>query len=379
MASKGKKFSLGKTILLCALALIVGFVAAFFLYSYIKRETGGDTYVSGDLSIHFMELGNEYAGDSIYIKAGDTDILIDAGSRPSSTDTTAAYIDRYCTDGVLEYVIATHADRDHIAGFAGSSSSPSIFERYECEVIIDFPRTNSDTKTYQTYIEQRDAEEAAGAVHYTALECWNEEGGAQRTYQVSEGVEMEILYNYYYENSSDDENNYSVCLLFNQGDRHFLFTGDLEEEGEEYLVQYNDLPAVELFKAGHHGSKTSSNEALLSVIRPKIVCVCCCAGNQEYATNPKHSFPAQEAIDRIAEYTDRVYVTSLGSWEDSSHVEPLNGTIKVTSSLQTGIEVECSHSNDVLKLQPWFKENRDCPSQWASGEENASFRLKRRL
>ena len=59
MASKSKKFSPGKTILLCALALIVGFVAAFFLYSYIKRETGGDTYVSGDLSIHFMELGNE--------------------------------------------------------------------------------------------------------------------------------------------------------------------------------------------------------------------------------------------------------------------------------------------------------------------------------
>ena len=86
-----------------------------------------------------------------------------------------------------------------------------------------------------------------------------------------------------------------------------------------------------------------------------------------------------QEIDRIAEYTDRVYVTSLGSWEDSSHVEPLNGTIKVTSSLQTGIEVECSHSNDVLRLQPWFKENRDCPSQWASGEENASFRLKRRL
>lgn len=111
-----KKFSAGLTVLSCFLALVIGFAAAFFLYTYIKRPTGGDTYISGDLSIHFMELGNNYTGDSIYIKAGDTDILIDAGSRADSTDTTAAYIDQYCTDGVLEYVIATHADQDHIAG-----------------------------------------------------------------------------------------------------------------------------------------------------------------------------------------------------------------------------------------------------------------------
>ena len=76
-----KKFSLGLTIFACLLALIIGFIAAFFIYTYAARETGGDVYVSGDLSIHFMELGNEYAGDSIYIKAGETDILIDAGSR----------------------------------------------------------------------------------------------------------------------------------------------------------------------------------------------------------------------------------------------------------------------------------------------------------
>ena len=32
-----------------------------------------------EVAINFMELGNKYTGDSTYIKAGDTDILIDAG------------------------------------------------------------------------------------------------------------------------------------------------------------------------------------------------------------------------------------------------------------------------------------------------------------
>ena len=37
-----------------------------------------------DLSIHFMELGNKYTGDSTLIKVGDTEVLIDAGSKASS-------------------------------------------------------------------------------------------------------------------------------------------------------------------------------------------------------------------------------------------------------------------------------------------------------
>lgn len=365
MAGKSKKFSVGKTVLFCALALIVGFVAAFFAYSYIRRETGGDRYVveAGDnLAFYFMELGNKYAGDSIYIKAGDTDILIDAGSRASSTETTAAFIDQFCTDGFLEYVIATHADRDHIAGFAGSSTYPSIFERYECGVIIDFPRTNSTTQTYQTYIEQRDAEVAAGAEHYTALECYNNENGARRVYELAAGVKMEILYNYYYEHSSADENNYSVCLLFSYGDEYFLFTGDLEEEGEKYLVQYNDLPEVELFKAGHHGSKTSSTDALLSVIRPKIVCVCCCAGTDEYTDTPENQFPTQAMIDRVAKYTDRVYVTTLGVGDSYTS---MNGNIAVIAS-PGGVRVECGMSDTLLKDTEWFKENRTTPPEWQS-------------
>ena len=82
------KFSAGKAFLACLLALVIGFVAGFFLYAYIRRPTGGDVYVSGDLSIHFMELGNNYTGDAVYIKAGDTDILIDAGSRTNSAAVT---------------------------------------------------------------------------------------------------------------------------------------------------------------------------------------------------------------------------------------------------------------------------------------------------
>ena len=373
----GRKMSKGLTAFVCILALVIGLVAGFFLYAFMTRKEGGDVYVSGDISFHFMAFENANSGDSIYIKAGDTDILIDAGSTRSSAETTAAYMNEYVTDGTLEYVIATHADEDHIAGFAGSSTSASMFDRFDCEVIIDFPRTDKDTNVYKDYVAQRDEAVAAGAKHYTALECYNNENGAQRTYEVSDGIEMEILYNYYYEHSSSDENNYSVCLLFSQGDKHFLFTGDLEKEGEEHLVAYNDLPKVELFKAGHHGSYSSSNDCLLDIIQPKIVCVCCCAGNVEYLSHADsyedllHSFPAQESVERIAKWTDKVYVTTLGKIyfdEDAGKYkndgyEQMNGNIVVTSN-RDGVTVECSNNNTLLKDTDWFKQNRRMPAAW---------------
>ena len=342
--------------------------------------TGGGSTIIGDgeLSIHFLELGNNYTGDCIYIKAGDTDILVDAGSRSSSVPTIKSYLDNYVTDGILEYVVATHADRDHIAGFAAKDG---IFDLYECKTIIQFARTTkekSPTNVYKDFKTKRDAEVAAGAKCYTALECYKEENGAQREYDLSEKVKMKILYQRFYEEDTNDENDYSVCFLLTHGDRNFLFTGDLEKNGEASLVEKNDLPKVELFKAGHHGSPTSSTDKLLSVIQPKIVCVCCCAGSDEYTHNINNVFPSQAFINRIAVYTVRVYVTTamdMQKTELNSKGEQLvdtvgdryslNGNIKVISD-KDEVKVECSASDKPLKDSEWFKKYRKLPEAWAA-------------
>ncbi len=318
-----------------------------------------------ELSIHFMELGNKYAGDSTLIKVGDCEVLIDAGSRRDSAKAVGDYVANYCTDGVLEYVVATHAHEDHISAFAGSKSVPGIFARFTCKTVIDFARTNSTSLIYGDYVAAREAEVAEGAVHYTALECWKEENGAKRTYALSESVSMTVLYQRYYEEKSSDENNYSVCLLFTQGNYHYLFTGDLEKEGEESLVASNDLPQVKLFKGGHHGSPTSSNEVLLEKIRPENVVVCCCAGSPEYTKNSDNTFPSQAMIDRVARYTKNIYVTTLATDIDLENKKwgftSMNGNVVVRSD-GAAFSIAGSHNSTLLKETDWFKKYRTWPA-----------------
>ena len=365
----------GRIILYCILAFIVfcvGGLATFEIYTLILSKPQSDTYVSGDLSIHFMELGNKYVGDSIYIKCGDNDILIDAGSRQDSATTIINYVDGYVTDNKLEYVIATHGHQDHIAAFVSTQNREGVFEHYEVGTIIDFPLSDSTSNILKNYKSAVEEEVGAGANHYTALECFNNQNGGSRKYQLSSNVELEILYNYYYENHSGDENNYSVCVMINQGDNHYLFTGDLEEDGEKRLVKYYDdnfggLPHCVLYKAGHHGSGTSSTDELLAAITPEIVCICTCAGTCEYTTNNDNQFPYQVTVDKLAKYTDAVYVTSVVDvYSDSKSeytVKSMNGNIVFT--VKNGkCEVSCSNNNLKLKDTEWFKNNRQCPTSW---------------
>ncbi len=346
-------------LIIAAILLTLAYIFRDKIREYLTPKEPPVVIAEGDVEIHFLELGNEFTGDSTYIRVGDIDILIDAGSRQSSAETIAAYLDTYITDGVIEYVIATHAHQDHIAGFASTNAVDSIFKRYECETIIDYSLTNSETAIREKYEEERDAEVALGAVHHTAKELIDTD---TNVIDLGGGVTMTILDNYYYHNKSSDENNYSVCMLLSQGSFHYLFTGDLEEEGEEYLIELNELPKVTLFKAGHHGSPTSSNDFLLEVIQPEIVCVCCCAGNDEYTDTVANQFPSQAFCDRVAPYTDRVYVTTMVA-ENAEGYQSMNGNIKV-SNIKGVVTVTCSANDTKLCDTEWFRRYRTTPAAW---------------
>ena len=367
-----------KAFIIIVIVLLLAVGAGFAVWYFLLRKENKPQTVDTGITINFLELGNWYTGDSTYIKAGDVDILIDAGSRKSSSTTIKTYVDQYCTDNKLEYVIATHAHQDHIAGFVGSKDNPGIFDTYKIGTLIDFAQISKDlekkpTEIYTDYITKRDNKVESGDIehHYTALECVEQSNGAQKEYTLAEGITMTILDQEYYHSQSSDENNHSVCTLFTQGDNHYLLTGDLEKEGESSLVEKNNLPHCQLFKGGHHGSYTANNDVLLNgielpdgltnAITPETVCICCCCGSDEYAKSSDRYFPAQDAINRIAKHTDKIYVTTLSTSNEDRTYTSMNGNI--TFKCEDGINYTIAGSNNstILKETEWFKENRTWP------------------
>jgi hypothetical protein len=177
-----------------------------------------------------------------------------------------------------------------------------------------------------------------------------------RPIPLADGVTLNFLYNYHNDHreektkiTSADINNLSVCFTIdyekaNGEVERFLFTGDLEEfdsqkkvedatrgmqriNGESDLVKYNPWlkEGVMLYKAAHHGSKTSSSDNLMEAINPKHIVIPATAGNKEKSdgekeaaqesegstgsssttqntgnkTGKKFGFPNQEALDKI--------------------------------------------------------------------------------
>ena len=366
MNQMAKRNPKGFLILMCILAVVavIGGVG-FLIYqnSQKKDPPPADT----NMSITFMELGNKNNGDSIFIKVGDIDILIDAGSTKSSSKTLANYIDAHITDNKLEYVIVTHAHEDHIAGFVGTNQpdEQGLLKRYEIGTLIDFPKHNTESQLYNSYVSIRDERISLGKIgcHYTALECINETNGAKKEYTLDKGVTMEILDQRYYRDNSSSENNYSVCTLFKQGPAKYLFTGDLESSGETSLLEKNpSLGKVNLFKAGHHGSSTANSTNFLDVIKPDVVCISCVAGYNEYHSAVENIFPSQAAINSIGRYTDNVYVTTQINSDNTDGIS-MNGTITYKSNDGTDYELVCSNNSTKLKDTTWFLQNRTWPQK----------------
>ena len=70
-------------------------------------------------------------------------------------------------------------------------------------------------------------------------------------------------------------------ISISYGARRFLFTGDAEQEEESELVQAHSAELrADYLKVGHHGSRTSTSEELLSLVAPVLATLSCGVRNR---------------------------------------------------------------------------------------------------
>ncbi|HTU61344.1 MAG TPA: ComEC/Rec2 family competence protein, partial [Polyangiales bacterium] len=96
-----------------------------------------------------------------------------------------------------------------------------------------------------------------------------------------------------------DANDNSFVIRIDYAGRSILFTGDIEGHAERKLVELAAPLRADILKVPHHGSRTSSSEALLQAIEPQIAVIS--AG----AWNP-YNHPHPEVLERLQHNAQQV-------------------------------------------------------------------------
>lgn len=113
------------------------------------------------------------------------------------------------------------------------------------------------------------------------------------------GSYLEVLSPRKIGNGSHDD---SLLLYGKLLDKHFLFTGNLEEKGEKELLKQYPTLEVDVLKAGQHGAKTSSNPNFLEKLKPEITLI-------SVGKNNRAKLPHQETLTRLESIKSKIYRT----------------------------------------------------------------------
>jgi len=181
----------------------------------------------------------------------------------------------------IDKLILTHGDMDHIGG------ALSVIKELHVKEIL-MPAVAQSSETELAIIREAEKRKIP-VIRVSEGNHWTS-GSAAFTILWPE------------ENFNGDENSGSIAIFAQVGGLDWFTAGDLDQEGEERILQKYPRIDVDVLKAGHHGSKTSSSDEFIKRITPAIALIS--AGEDN-----RYGHPHQEVIDRLTEAGTTIYRT----------------------------------------------------------------------
>ena len=177
----------------------------------------------------------------------------------------------------LELVIASHSDTDHLEGLV------SVLDALPVGRLVVGVRNEGDP-VYDNLIAaaERNHVEVVSVVRGETLTL----GDAR----------LDILNPTRHPFEKDNDNSVTFVLNY-KNEPEAIFMGDLSAERERGMA----FPKVKVLMAGHHGSKTSTSDALLRAAQPDIVVF-------SYGRNT-YGHPNPELVERVRATGATVYET----------------------------------------------------------------------
>lgn len=285
-------------------------IAVFFLWAVGIMILTARFGEAGKLTTVVLDVGQ---GDGIFMKGpeGNT-YLVDGGS--SDVKKVGQYrLEPFLKSqgvGRLDYVLISHGDSDHMNGVDELIGRQEISVKIGTlvlpvkevwdEALTGLARKAANHGIRVVVIEPGQSI-SEGDMVITCIQPGNmeikSENAESRRENAVLGTGNEGL---------ESGNEASMVLAVQYGQFDLLLTGDVEGEGENQLTKqleerYPDC-TWEILKAAHHGSKNSSTEEFLRLVRPAYALIS--AGQEN-----RYGHPHQETIERLADVGSKIYST----------------------------------------------------------------------
>lgn len=177
-------------------------------------------------------------------------------------------------DKTLEVVILTHPEADHLTGLI------YVLEKYQVKYFLTSPAKSNSA--ISNALALRLAAQKLKPIYLTTGSFIRVGNGVLKVLWPPSG------------RVSNQLNELSLVLLWQEGLVRALFMGDADSQIQDDLQLLTDLPEVNLLKFPHHGAKTGLREDFLAAIKPWEVVIS--VGRNSFG------HPAEEALDLLKRY-----------------------------------------------------------------------------
>jgi competence protein ComEC len=232
-------------------------IGAWFTWPWLLPEG------RGQLAVTFLDVGH---GDASLIRfpRGRAMLIDGGGSYRDDFDVGERVVAPFLwSQGMrrVDYVVATHPHPDHAKGLG------FILRDFQVQQFWD----NGTQPSMPWYDKLR---QAAIAQH-----IYRDVVVSGPTAVAIDGVALELLHptptfqpQKQRRGSGEDtgENNRSLVLKLTYGSVSILFTGDIEQEAERFLLQSGHSLSATVLKVPHHGSRTSSSPPFVRAVGPSV-------------------------------------------------------------------------------------------------------------
>lgn len=249
-----------------------------------------------EMQCDVMKIGK---ADCIVLAEESYTVLIDCGESDDGTE-IIKHLQEMGTDEI-DCLIITHFDRDHIGGAA------DVIDAFPVKRLLE-PDYEPESPDSEEYLAYRDA------ISRNQIQAESLNDDLQLNIG---GMRMQIYTANAVYDKNIDNNNSLVVDLTHEGNR-FLFTGDIEKQRIQDMLEQGQINSCDFLKVPHHGRYNSALNDLFEAASPTYAAITCSVKNP----------PEQETLDALEAVGCIVYSTK----DSEVHVRSTKNGVHVDQS-----------------------------------------------